>query len=275
MSKKAMMTMARRNPLARKNPLSSRTLWLVGLAVGGAALIGGVAYAATSNGGTSPTPTPGPTSAPNTLPSVLKNGERYSIVGTAPAGLSLGSYGTQTAMQSALDQLAPGEFKVASLSFATSGSVLTVTMVVDVIGPDYTVPALATSDVAAITSKGISFTVTDMGPTPSGAGVPDVLMAGPYNPVTQMQVGETYLVSLAPIAGQTLATTVQNLTTASAQSNAQYSVSQSWDVNQVPASWPSQDSNANEWRMVVTYTSGSGAQTPTGFNIFTTGGATA
>jgi hypothetical protein len=146
---------------------------------------------------------------------------------------------------------------------------------VDVVGPSYTVPALVTADVAAILAQGVNFTVADMGPTPSGAAVPSILVAGPYNPATQMQVGETYLVSLAPIAGQTLASTVQNLATSSAGSTTQYTVSQSWDVNQVPAGWPASDSSANEWRMVVTYVSGPGAETPTGFKIFTTGGASA
>jgi len=277
MSKRAMVTMARRNPV------TERMLWIAGLAVGGAALVGGVVYAATrpaptAGGAATPGPTAGPTSsptpvstsAPNTVPSVLKQGERYQITAAAPAG-TLGAYGTQSTMQSAIDQIAPGQFKIASLTVSGTN----VVVVVDVVGPDYTVPALVTADVAAVLARGISFTVADMGPTPAGAAVPSLLVSGPYNQVSQMQVGETYLVSLSPIAGQTLASTVQNLTTSSAQSSAQYTVSQSWDVGQIPAGWPSQDQGSNEWRMVITYASGSGPQSPSGFNIFTTAGATA
>lgn len=260
MSKRAMMTMARRNPVR------SRMLWIVGLAVGGVALVGGIAYAATgSSPGPSPTPSP-----PNTLPTLLKQGERYKVVLVVPAAIPVGAYGTQAGAQSALNQIAPGQFKVSQITVVGG----TVTMLVDVVGPDYTVPASVTTQLAGLTSAGITFQATDMGATPSGAGVPDILVAGPYNPTTQMVSGETYLVSMPPIAGQSLASTVQNLTTSSAQGTSQYTVSQSWDVNQVPASWPSQDSNANEWRFVITLT-GAGPQSPTGFHIFTTGGAAA
>ncbi len=264
--------------MARRNPLNERVAWMVGLAAGGAALVCGIAYVATrpsSAASTTPTtgptsaPTPVSTSAPNTVPTAVQHGERYQVTANAPSGL--GAYATQSAMQSALDQIAPGEFKIASVT-VTGASVV---VVVDVVGPSIPMPALVTADVAAILAQGVSFSVADMGPTPSGAGVPSILVAGPYTKVSQMQVGETYLVSLAPIAGQTLATAVQNLTMASAGSTATYTVSQSWDVNQVPAGWPASDSNPNEWRMVVTYASGSGPQTPAGFNIFATGGATA
>jgi hypothetical protein len=200
------------------------------------------------------------------VPTVFKQGERYQITATVPAGL--GSYGTQTAMQSALDQVAPGEFKIASVSVSGTSA----TVVVDVVGPNFTVPALVTTEVSAAIMQGVSFSVADMGPTPSGAGAADLQVSGPYNPVTQMQVGKTYLISMAPIAGSTLATQVQQLTASGTQ--VANTVSQSWDVNQVPSGWPSSDSNPNEWRMVITYVSGPGPQAPAEATIFTTGGST-
>jgi hypothetical protein len=72
MSKRAMMAMARRNPV------TNRMLWITGLAVGAAALVGGVAYAATrksGGGGAGPTPRPTtPTGAPTGTPAPTTSG---------------------------------------------------------------------------------------------------------------------------------------------------------------------------------------------------------
>lgn len=131
--------------------------------------------------------------------------------------------------------------------------------------------------------------------TSSSGAVPDVGTAGPYKPVLvtpasasvpvaapYMQQGETYLLSMPPISGLTLATAVSNLQKASAQgpnvaTTGAFTVLQSWDVNQVPASWPSSDSSPNEWRMVITLAGGT-QPLPVpipGANLFSTGGAIA
>ncbi len=115
----------------------------------------------------------------------------------------------------------------------------------------------------------------------SAVAAPAVATAGPYTPVTTMQQGETYLFSAPPIPGTTLATAVSALQTASAASPnvatvGKFTVLQSWDVGQVPANWPSSDSNANEWRMVLTLSGGTQpVPAPMGGNVFSTGGAVA
>jgi len=104
----------------------------------------------------------------------------------------------------------------------------------------------------------------------SSSGVPNVGTPGPYTPVAvtpasasvpvaapYMQQGETYLLSMSPIAGMALATAVSNLQTASAQSpSGKVTVLQSWDVGQVPSNWPSSDQGTNEWRMVLSINGG-------------------
>ena len=115
----------------------------------------------------------------------------------------------------------------------------------------------------------------------SGAAVPAIATAGPYQPVTVMQQGETYLFSAPPIAGVTLVQAVSSLQTASANSPnvatvGKFNVLQYWDVGQVPANWPSSDSNSNEWRMVLTLSGGTQpVPAPMGGNVFSTGGAVA
>lgn len=175
MSRRAMTAMARRNPV------STRVVWIAGLAAGAAVLIGGVAYAATrpkgggGGGATTPpattppstppaTPTPGPV---NNLPVPLRKGERYLVMLSGPASIIQSpTLANQAGAQQVLDQLAPGEFRVVSLT--VGGTPPTASLIIDVIGPDFTPPAAVLQGVQTLIGLGASFTVTDTGPTPGG-----------------------------------------------------------------------------------------------------------
>lgn len=77
--------------------------------------------------------------------------------------------------------------------------------------------------------------------------VPPVVASGPYTQLaggTQLQPGNTYLVSAPSMPGVTLARVA-------AQLQAKATVNQMWDVGQVPANWPPSDSDPSRWRLSI------------------------
>jgi len=104
----------------------------------------------------------------------------------------------------------------------------------------------------------------------TGAPVPDVATSGPYTNITgsSMQPGETYLFSSPAPSGSTVQSAAANLTSAG------FTVLQSWDLGQQPASWPIDDPSEMEYRFVIQNNTGSVANVGAG-NLYTTGGMTA